>query len=92
MIENKETIVGVAIKAPDGVIASQSKPSRHHDVIRHMCDVMDYNRVPGNFVQGFITNTNRFVDRKEALVIAKEANQLIRKTPPEDILFSEDLW
>ena len=43
--------------------------------------------------QGFITSTNRFVGREEALLIALENNQVLNK---EDIrgeqLFSEDLY
>lgn len=50
----------------------------------------------GRFNQGFITNLNRYVDRKEGMKIAKEANQLIRpdlhKDNPNAILTSEDLW
>lgn len=44
--------------------------------------------------QGFLTNTNRFVNRKEAAIIAKEANQLINPRLYEDgyILTSEDLY
>lgn len=45
--------------------------------------------------QGFITitNTNRWVDRLEALKIAKEANQLITDKVNEVIgLYSEDLY
>jgi len=47
-------------------------------------------------IQGFITNTNRFVDRKEAYKIAFEANQIIG--PNKDYgeneigLTSEDLY
>jgi len=45
-------------------------------------------------IQGFLTNTNRFVDRLEALDIAIKANQLL---PDERInerlgLFSENLY
>ena len=43
--------------------------------------------------QGFITNTDRWVDRLEALKIAKEANQLITGDGNEKLgLFSEDLY
>ena len=43
--------------------------------------------------QGFITNTDRWVDRLEALKIAKEANQLITGEGNESLgLFSEDLY
>ena len=41
--------------------------------------------------QGFITNTNRFVTREEALEIAIEAGQSIYKHNPKSILLSEDL-
>ena len=88
-----ETIECVAIKAPDGVVASQGKPARHHDVIRHMCDVMGYDRVTGAFTQGFITSENRFVDRKEAVDIAVAAGQTEHhEWGPRLLLFSEDLW
>lgn len=43
----------------------------------------------GENVQGFITNTGRFVDRVEAAKIAFEAEQI---KYPKDILYSEDLY
>lgn len=45
----------------------------------------------GEEVQGFLTSTNRFVDRKEGMKIALEANQVINPYH-SDILFSEDLY
>lgn len=44
--------------------------------------------------QGFIDQFGVFMGRYEALAVAKEANQLGRrpKCPPEDRLFSEDLY
>lgn len=45
----------------------------------------------GAYTQGFLTNKNRFVDRKEAMVIAKEANQ-VKEDTYSDRLFSEDLY
>lgn len=41
--------------------------------------------------QGFLTNLNRFVDRKEAMQIAKEAGQ-VPMNQSFDKLFSEDLY
>lgn len=44
-------------------------------------------------IQGFLTDTDRFVDRYEAKKIAVAANQLI--VPEKDTyaeLFSEDVW
>lgn len=38
---------------------------------------------------GFLTNTNRWVDRNEAAIIAKNANQLLH---PSTYLFSEDIY
>lgn len=40
--------------------------------------------------QGFLTSKNRFVDRKEAYLIALEANQI--KPTETKILISEDLY
>lgn len=39
--------------------------------------------------QGFLTNTDRFVDREEAGRIAYEAGQIKEKN---NFLYSEDLW
>ncbi len=44
----------------------------------------------GEQVQGFLTNMDRFVDRKEGLEIAIKANQLIG--PPRGQLYSEELY
>lgn len=45
-------------------------------------------------VQGFITNLDRHVDRKEAYLIAKEAGQLLHNMHDKSnpILISEDLY
>jgi hypothetical protein len=52
--------------------------------------------VIGRDYQGFITNANRFVDRKEAMKIAKSANQLLKPEMHEGnddaFLTSEDLY
>ena len=47
-----------------------------------------------NIDQGFITNTDRYVDREEAYLIAAKARQLIlpRTNKPHTILMSEDLY
>lgn len=44
-------------------------------------------------IQGFVTSKNRFVDRKEALKIALENNQVLDKTQIRgDNLYSEDIY
>lgn len=42
--------------------------------------------------QGFITNLDRFVDRKEALQIARNAKQELHKWCDTDELYSEDIF
>lgn len=53
-----------------------------------------YNYALLDWEQGFLTNKGIFVDRKEAMKIAKEQGQIIRLSgsPNADILFSEDLY
>lgn len=43
-------------------------------------------------VQGFVDNKGVFIDRFEALEVAKAAGQILDKTHPTDRLFSEDLY
>jgi hypothetical protein len=66
------------------------RPGRHHDVIRAMANVGFPTPITGE--QGFVTDIGRFVDRERAAVLAKRAQQIIKKTGPSDILFSEDVW
>ena len=47
----------------------------------------------GEYIQGFLTNKNRFVDREEGLEIAYDAGQLKNLDKQrEGQLFSEDLY
>lgn len=45
-----------------------------------------------NNTQGFLTSYDRFVNRKEALIIARENNQLLEDKDNKEILISEDLY
>lgn len=47
-----------------------------------------------DYEQGFMTNKGRFVNREDALKIAKEQGQILRlsSSPNPNILFSEDLY
>lgn len=42
--------------------------------------------------QGFLTNKGRFVDRKQAAIIALEAGQITKLSFSSTDLFSEDLY
>ena len=70
---------------------------RHHNCITTLAALMGdgYDKkLAGRDGQGFLTNTDRFVTRKEAYIIAEKAQQLLHrmhdKTNP--ILISEDVW
>ena len=84
-----EMILAAAIRH-DGIVYSVPKPGRHHNVIR----IMNRRGMGPETMreQGFLTNTGRFVDRKEACLIARAADQIMLKTEPVGLLFSEDVW
>lgn len=83
-----EMIKGVAL-LDDENLYWLDQPNRHHDLYR-MCNDKRI-QLSGQEQQGFITNTDRFVDRVSAIRIARNANQI--KTPLNtNELFSENLW
>lgn len=86
-----ERIDRVAIKWA-GVLHTAERPRRHHDVIHEMAKLGFGPECM--HVQGFVTDTGRFVGRNEAMEIATAAGQIIRRTGGEGSkrLFSEDLW
>jgi hypothetical protein len=75
---------------------------RHHNCIETFAQMVgfpyssDAKKLHNTEVQGFLTNQDRFVDRKEAYTIAFEANQIIgpNKGYSENLigLTSEDLY
>lgn len=78
-----EEIVAVAMKTEDGKVFVARNS---HTELRM------YPKEFINAEQGFLTSKDRFVDRKEALKIAKKRNQIIRKHGTDNELFSEDLF
>lgn len=64
---------------------------RHSNCIANLTVFGKRNSSYEKHIQGFITNTGHFVDRKQAMIIAKAANQLIFNHSG-DSLFSEDLY
>lgn len=73
---------------------------RHHNCIGTFSQMFGFpydenaNKLRTTEIQGFLTNHNRFVDRKEALEIAINAEQVLRidVINPNIGLFSEDLY
>lgn len=108
----KEFIICAANHYNDGVVRNHGPKNiergfvtsgrRHHDCIQTFADIVGfpYNEVGKTImqteIQGFLTNTNRFVDRKEAYKIAFEADQIYgpNKGQSENSigLTSEDLY
>lgn len=86
-----ERITGVAIMDDDGRLWSLPAPARHGTIYALAAFMRESAEGPLSG-QGFTTNTGRFVGREEAVGIATDARQLIRKTDPPDQLFSEDVW
>ncbi len=86
-----ERIAHVATRLrTSGRIYSVTAPGRHHNIEALLRQV----GIPlsSDTQQGFVSTRGRWLNRKEACVVATLANQLIRKTPPETELFSEDIW
>lgn len=78
----------------EGQTYTLPRPARHGDLFKANCEVVNgIVRSPlMGAEQGFVTDTGRFVDRKEGCRIARAANQLIQKTGGPDTLYTEDLW
>lgn len=76
---------------PDKLIISAPPPARHHTLLHPTHD--KFGSVPFED-QGFITSTGRYVEREEALRIAKASGQPMIDHPSrhDRWLFSEDLW
>lgn len=90
-IHKAEQIISAALECR-GVIYSMPKPARHHTIINAVFP-------PGKplsvdpIYQGFLTNKGRFVDRFDAMKIAKNSVLgFAEKIGDRTDLFSEDLW
>jgi hypothetical protein len=71
---------------------------RHHNCISTLMlifgDLETYIPIKksGKIIQGFLTNDDKFVDRRDGYKIAKDADQIIHNELIGSILTSEDLW
>lgn len=93
MLSATEIIRGVAnLDVKTGLVWYSRPKARHHHLLWIMGEYGVDERARAQAVQGFLTSAGRFVTREEALVIAQANHQLIKKTPPEHLLFSEDLF
>jgi hypothetical protein len=86
-------ITHVAIRF-GGKTWSLPKPNRHHHVIRKICEETNASHVDAHDDdQGFLDESGRYLNRRQALVSALVNNQV--KDPTQirlEMLFSEDVW
>jgi len=101
MDKTKEYLLCSAIWFDDGIDTYVHQPKniktgyvvcgrRHHNcftTVAMLQGLRNKKEIPD--VQGFLTNTDRFVDRYEAAKIAFDAGQILE---PVIKLFSEDVW
>jgi hypothetical protein len=91
MVEEVTRIIGVALLYPGGMVVSARKPARHHTLLNQgREDPLQKNNL-NKCVQGFITNSYKFVTREEAYEIVISNGQLT-KPMIGGVLTSEDLW
>lgn len=85
-------ITHVAIRF-DGRVWSLPRPNRHHDVIRHIRAVTGAAYVDAyGKDQGFLDEDGTYLDRKQALEVARAAGQLRTDVEVQDQLYSENVW
>jgi hypothetical protein len=92
----KEIILASAVKYGEIIFVGK----RHFDVIMssQIMAVTGPDKMldAGKCIQGFITNTSRFVTRQEAWYIAETANQIVQRVGGDNIgggrLFSENIF
>lgn len=77
-------IIAPAIKTKEGKVYAGR--NSHSELI--MLHPYEFN----NSEQGFITDELKFVGREEALLIARDCNQIVNKLVDNNELYSEDLW
>lgn len=91
-----EQIVGVALFYRDTkeFISSVLKPARHGDLLNHL-DRRLVPLIPEIICDGFVTSTNRLIDRAEAKELAISNGQYKPFSEAHKNMkycFSEDLW
>lgn len=86
-----ERITGVAIVDAQGRLWALPAPRRHHHIFALAAFMGE--SADGNMRgQGFMTSANRFVERADALDIARAAGQVEPGRELGHQLYSEDVW
>jgi hypothetical protein len=74
-----------------GFVWSKPAPMRHSDIINEMFDILGGN-VDSIQMDGFVSASGHFLDRRGALVLARDFGQEFIEEPAGDELFSENIW
>jgi hypothetical protein len=86
-----ERILCAAIRTPDWY--DMAGHPMIHCGFRHNMILWQDDRITRTLChQGFLTSRGRFVDRREAAIIAINAGQIVKCEFVDDELFSEDLY
>jgi hypothetical protein len=90
IFDEERILMAANLHTGTGQIWAVEQPGRHH----HVCWTMDMMHVAPQYLstQGFLTSYGRYVDRKEAALIAVSANQLLDMQEHPTRLFSESVW
>lgn len=105
-MENLEKIICASNYYNDGIVYTHSPKNiaigyvicgrRHHNCLQTFAQIygFPYNEkalaIMQTEVEGFMTSENRFLDRKEAYIVALKSNQVSPKE--KEYLYSEDLY
>jgi hypothetical protein len=98
-MEQKEFILCASLNY-NGTIICGHRHSDCYKILQDLLNLTSSDELPGREYQGFLTSTNRYVDRKEAWNIAKENNQIkfglkvsdMSEFGQDSILISENLY
>ena len=86
----KVRVVCAANRHMDGDIILGLRHWDNH--MRKSCELLGLSTSPYAWEQGFLDSRNNFLTREEALVMANEADQMIREKFQPNILFSENIY
>jgi hypothetical protein len=87
----KESIIASSVMDRAGIIYCAMAPGRHHHVMA-LCFELNGKQTAEVKKQGFITSYGRYVDREEALDLAKLNGQFSQEDIHKAKLYSEDVW
>ena len=90
---DRPKIVSVAIRF-NGTIYSLPAPNRHHDVFMMIAEKLVLSNYPEAQEEdkGFLDESGRFLNRRQAVASAVVNDQIINGRPRPRELTSEDIW